>query len=205
MLAEKNTKEKILDTAIDLFSQKGFSGVSIRDITNEVEIKESSLYNHFKNKDEILETILLLFKREFAKTIPPIDRLDEILENIELTEFLVRGFEKFKEHMSNARNEKCWRIVSNEQYRSAMARKIFLEDVIENTLKFIETLFIKLAELNKIKSTFDPKVLAAEYQYPVFSMLTEYNLLRFDQKDTNRIEEKMIRHIHFFAEMIKRD
>lgn len=205
MLAEKSTKEKILDTAIDLFSQKGFSGVSIRDITNEVEIKESSLYNHFKNKDEILETILLLFKMEFAKTIPPIDKLDGIIENVELTEFLVRGFEKFKEHMSNERNEKCWRIVSNEQYRSAAARKIFLEDVIENTLNFIEILFIKFAELNKIKSTFDPKILAAEYQYPVFSMLTEYNLLRFDQKDTARIEEKMIRHIYFFAEMIKLD
>ena len=56
-----SNKEKILNTAIDLFSNKGFNAVSVRDITRGVEIKESSLYNHFKSKDEILETIFWNF------------------------------------------------------------------------------------------------------------------------------------------------
>lgn len=204
-MAKKTTKEKILDTAMDLFSQKGFSGVSIRDITNEVGIKESSLYNHFKNKDEILETILAIFKSEFSKTTPPLDQLDSILANVEMSDFLIRGFEKFKEHMSSDLNEKCWRIVTNEQYRLPAARKILLEDVIQHTLEFVETMFVKLSELNKIKDSYSPESLAVEYQYPMFSMLTEYNLLRFDQKDTTEIEAKMMRHIQFFAELIKPD
>ena len=51
MLAEAgNTKEKILDVALTLFSQHGFQSVSIRDICKQVSIKESSLYYHFTNK-----------------------------------------------------------------------------------------------------------------------------------------------------------
>ena len=42
------TKQKILDVALDLFSQNGFSAVSIRDICKVVDIKESSVYYHLK-------------------------------------------------------------------------------------------------------------------------------------------------------------
>ena len=41
------TKERIIDQALDLFSRKGYDGVSVRDISGAVGIKESSLYNHF--------------------------------------------------------------------------------------------------------------------------------------------------------------
>lgn len=51
----KETKQKILDAALNLFSQKGFSAVSIRDICKVVDIKESSIYYHFQNKQAILE------------------------------------------------------------------------------------------------------------------------------------------------------
>lgn len=51
----KNTKEKILEAALNLFSQKGFTAVSIRDICKEVTIKESTVYYHFENKQAIFD------------------------------------------------------------------------------------------------------------------------------------------------------
>ena len=36
-----------------IFSQKGFNGVSVREIAREVGIRESSIYNHYKNKEAI--------------------------------------------------------------------------------------------------------------------------------------------------------
>ena len=56
------TKQKILDVALDLFSQNGFSAVSIRDICKVVDIKESSVYYHFKNKQAILDELLQHFE-----------------------------------------------------------------------------------------------------------------------------------------------
>ena len=57
-----STRDRILETALDLFSQYGYSGVSIRDICGYVNIKESSLYYHFTNKQAILDEIINKFE-----------------------------------------------------------------------------------------------------------------------------------------------
>lgn len=52
------TKEKILNAALTLFSEKGYNAVSVRHIAAEVGIKASSLYNHFENKQDILHELV---------------------------------------------------------------------------------------------------------------------------------------------------
>ena len=56
------TKKEILTASLELFSQKGYSAVSIRDICKIVQIKESSVYYHFKNKQALLEELLIQFE-----------------------------------------------------------------------------------------------------------------------------------------------
>jgi AcrR family transcriptional regulator len=196
-----STKEKIFYTSLDLFSQKGFSGVSIREITREVGIKESSLYNHFRNKDEILESILSYFREDFSKTLPPIDLLDEILKNSTVESFLKAGHRNFKKYMEDENGQKMWRLLQVEQFRAPLAREIILKDLFETTIEFLETVFTKLISLKKIRPL-DPKLLAVEYQYPVFTLLTEYNILKFDGKDTSKVEEKLDKHIAFFLDLV---
>ena len=55
---QKDTAERIFDAAIDLFAQKGYDNVSIRDIATAVGIKESSIYKHYTNKEAILQKII---------------------------------------------------------------------------------------------------------------------------------------------------
>ncbi|MFS0862335.1 TetR/AcrR family transcriptional regulator [Fredinandcohnia sp. 179-A 10B2 NHS] len=196
-----STKEKIFNTSLDLFSQRGFSGVSIREITREVGIKESSLYNHFRNKDEILESILNYFRDDFSKTLPPVELLDEILQKSTVEEFLKAGHRNFKKYMEDETGMKMWRVLQVEQFRFPLAREIILEDLFKKTIDFLELVFSKLIEMNKIRN-FEPKLLAIEYQYPVFTLLTEYNILKFDGKDTSEVESKLDQHIAFFLNMI---
>ena len=40
-----------------MFAKRGFSGVSVRDIASAVGVRESALYKHFKNKQDILDKI----------------------------------------------------------------------------------------------------------------------------------------------------
>ena len=54
----RKTRELILQTALKLFSQKGFEAVSVRDIAAELELTAPALYVHFKRKQDILEAIL---------------------------------------------------------------------------------------------------------------------------------------------------
>ncbi|MCM3442927.1 TetR/AcrR family transcriptional regulator [Metabacillus halosaccharovorans] len=196
-----STKERIFYTSLDLFSRRGYSGVSIREITREVGIKESSLYNHYRSKDAILEDIFTFFRDDFSKTLPPIELLDDILQNNSVEEFLKAGHRNFKKYMENENGQKMWRILQVEQYRSPLAREIILNDLFKTTIQFLEVVFTKLIHMKKIRPL-DPKMLAIEYQYPVFSLLTEYNILIFDGKDTSEVESLLDQHIAFFLETI---
>lgn len=51
-------REEILDAAAELFTTKGFASTSTRSIADAVGIRQSSLYHHFKTKDDILEDLL---------------------------------------------------------------------------------------------------------------------------------------------------
>ena len=75
----KPTKERIFDVSLELFSQRGFDAVSVREIAREVGIRESSIYNHYKNKEAILDTIIEYFIGQLAQSGLPDDLGDELI------------------------------------------------------------------------------------------------------------------------------
>ena len=52
------TKQKILNEALSLFLEKGYSAVYVGDIAEAVGMKTPSLYKHYKNKQDILIPVL---------------------------------------------------------------------------------------------------------------------------------------------------
>lgn len=52
---EKSTKQQIIDVAIKLFNDQGFSKVSVNEIIEKVGISKRTFYYHFKSKEEILK------------------------------------------------------------------------------------------------------------------------------------------------------
>lgn len=196
-----STKQKIVETAIDLFSQNGYTAVSIREITKFVGIKESAFYNHFKSKNDMLETIYMIFRNEQKKlrTFPPIKKLNDILDAMTPEAFLMQGFTNFKDTINNPLLVKIWRILNIEQFRDPRAREIILTDIYKSTIDFLEAAFGILIQKGQIKN-FDPRMLAFEYQYPIFSMMTEYLLLIFDNQDTRDLEQRVERHVHYFIQ-----
>ena len=62
-----NTKQEILEAALDLFSVQGFEATSISQITNAVGIRKASLYSHFENKQAILDALVKEVMAQYAK------------------------------------------------------------------------------------------------------------------------------------------
>lgn len=56
-MKENTLKEKIMVKAVELFSEKGYYGTSIREIANAVECSLPMLYYYFKNKNDLYEEI----------------------------------------------------------------------------------------------------------------------------------------------------
>jgi AcrR family transcriptional regulator len=192
------TKAKILEIAIELFSKNGYSGSSIRDITKEVGIKESSLYKHFKNKDEILETIFVNFQIETDKLLPPIEYLDRIVAMMSVKEFLQRGTENFIKHIDDPIVQRIWRIMYTEMFRNERAKRIYQDGIMNRTVDCLGLVFQKMIAVGKMKAV-NPRTLAREYQYASVSFIFEYNLLLDEGKSTEEVMEKIKEHVEFFS------
>nr|WP_260440156.1 TetR/AcrR family transcriptional regulator [Cohnella lubricantis] len=194
----------MLTIAIDAFSLKGFSAVSIRDITREAGMKESSFYNHYRSKNELLETIFANFRQSVERIMPPIAQLEAIAGAMRPGDFLRQGYRNFLAHVQSPGMEAIWRILYLEQCRHKLARDIYLNDVIGRTIDFLEAAFAIYIEHGLVRPL-PARRLAAEYQYPLFGMIAEYLLLRLDGGDTAQIERSMAEHIEFFATIIAKE
>ena len=60
-----DTKKKILDAALTLFSEKGYANVFVAEIAEKVGIRAPSLYKHYKSKRMIFDAILEEMKRSY--------------------------------------------------------------------------------------------------------------------------------------------
>src|ERR1700730_13314210 len=54
-----NTRERILDVALDLFTEQGFDGTSLRQIAERLDVTKAALYYHFESQDDILMALHL--------------------------------------------------------------------------------------------------------------------------------------------------
>ncbi len=56
---QEEVKKKILDAAKEIITENGFEGLSIRKITNKLNYSPGIIYHYFKDKNEIIETLVV--------------------------------------------------------------------------------------------------------------------------------------------------
>lgn len=196
-----STKEKIIYAAIDLFSANGYSAVSIRDITRVVGIKESSLYNHFKSKDELLDVIFSMFMENVGKTSFREEEIDELLPGLEPEVFLQHHVLRFREKLTPTM-EKIWKIIYLEQFRDKRARDFVIKEIIGRAGAFYEKAFRAIVKGSGNKSV-DPLLLATSYNYSILALSMERMLLQTDNMDTAPTIRKIFDQIKFLCNIVK--
>ena len=199
----KPTEEKIFKTAIELFSQKGYNGVSVREIARAVGIKESSLYNHFQNKEDILAKIFDYFQTEMEKTTLTKEALDKKINAIPVKKFWEKGLVNFQNMTQKPLMEKISKIVLLEMFRDERARDIAITELFTRQQKLVGTIFGLMQKKGLIKKSLDPESLAMEYSYGMLAMQFEYNILANWNLSTDKVREKMLNHIKFISDYAK--
>jgi AcrR family transcriptional regulator len=53
-----DTRARILDAALDVFSEHGFEGSSLQQIADRLDLTKAALYYYFRSKDELLEALV---------------------------------------------------------------------------------------------------------------------------------------------------
>jgi AcrR family transcriptional regulator len=182
------TREDIFDASLEVFARKGYSAATMGDIAARVGIKKPSLYNHFPSKESLLEEIYLRL-REIALPKPgePAPAMPQWTSAAEAFEHVVRGYIAA---WSEARAERSWTIVSEQQYVDPRAARIIF-DMTENYLDKTELLFETLRSRSLLRFEGEARGRAETFAYAVRSMHLEYGLTMRHGLPADRITSRM--------------
>jgi AcrR family transcriptional regulator len=164
----KDTKEKILAAALDLFSQKGYEGTNIRELAASLGLVKSGIYKHYESKEEIwnalLDKMIAYYGERFgsAEHLPPVpDSLEGLLDmTMRMVDITVHD-----EMIIKTR-----KLLSIEQFRDDRARMLATKHFLTGLADMFTPVFAGMMEKGLLRKN-DPAMLAFAYTTPISALI----------------------------------
>lgn len=202
---KKGTKDQIRDVAIDLFSEKGYDAVSIREIARTVGINEASIYNHYKNKEDILDSIIVSLIAEFNSGTDGVP-MEALFEKYGPEAYMNIAAKAVMERMKEPHIGKVCRLICIEQYHNEKIRAFFKKTFIEPSYDLWEQTFRKMIDLGYIREC-DARQLSTEFSDYCIFLYFECFVIRYDEAPYEELIDNMIdklsRHIKFIFDAVR--
>ncbi len=196
-MEKRNTKQRILEEALDLFSVRGYDGVSVKDIAQAVGIKDSSLYKHYKSKQEIFETLLDGMNERFEETVAlyrlPQGEISKVSRQYGENDldWLKTAVETiFLFFVEDAYAAKFMHLLMIEQYKNNDAALLFKSWLIDGSLSFQTALFGQMMQDGYFRKA-DPRAAAIQFYGPILLLI-----LMYDSQPEKREEALTLLHRH---------
>jgi AcrR family transcriptional regulator len=159
-MAKSDTKERLIEAAMDLFSTKGYDGTSVDEIAESIGIKGPTIYKYFKGKEALLETLINQADEAYNKGFQV---------GVELSHTVQNGAD-FKEYVINSimytfNNEtirKMRKLFTIEQYRNQTFTDNATSHQITNVRELYSRLFKRLIDAGVMVNG-NPDIFALEF------------------------------------------
>ena len=207
MAMEKgNTKQEILDVALELFSIKGYEATSLSMIADAIGIRKASLYSHFTNKQDILDTLVEEILSQYYKhslfasadwddpnfTKDKLNITPEALANV------IKGqvrYILYDPHVSKAR-----KMLVIEQFQNPELAKLQTKQNYDDIMRYHLGLVRFLIRQN-ILADDDPEIMASQLCLPISIWI---NLCDREPEREAEVMELIERHILQFFRVYKK-
>ncbi|MFJ7679041.1 TetR/AcrR family transcriptional regulator [Peribacillus sp. NPDC097284] len=145
------TREVIYETVISLLSEKEFSRISVKDITNQANISRSTFYAHYQDKYDWLD-----------KTVQ--EKLSELKESL-VNSMDNHGNDQSNLEMADPYYESFFEnIAINQKFYHTMFTKIKSEEFLQNLYKVIrENLYLRISNMSKEQRLLVPLDILLDY------------------------------------------
>ena len=204
-MKQEDTKQRILDQALELFSAKGYDSVSVGEIAKAVGIKAPSLYNHFPSKQAIFDAIVESTAVQYEADT---DKIDIHVQNVQkdipiFTEITADAlFEKvrqiFEYSLHNETISRFRRMMTIEQFRSPELAALYSKRYVDRIVAYHAGIFRALIASGEITAE-DPDALAMLYVAPVITLIGVCD--RQPEREKECLE-KLQTHVRLFFHMV---
>lgn len=207
-MKQEDTRQRILDKALELFSTQGYDSVSVGEIAKAVGIKAPSLYNHFSGKRAIFDAIVAKTAAQYEADTGKIDiHMQNAAQDIpvfkEITEEAL--FEKvrqiFEYSLHNESVSRFRRMMTMEQFRAPELAALFSQRYVDRVLAYHAGIFRTLIAAGEICGE-DPDALAMLYVAPVLTLI---GICDRQPEREGECLEKLSKHVRLFFRMAHSD
>lgn len=199
-----NTKQHILDVALNLFSQRGYSSVSIRDICSQVGIKESSVYYHFKNKQEIFDDLCKYFTDVTVHIANNFNAKMSEATTVTDEEFLSVCQTYMNYYLMDEKINNFIRMLILEQGTNSKAAEIYHTVLFDKALAAHKTIFEWLIRIGFLRDG-NVENMVMEYYAPIVYFFHRYLVAgMITEEIREEVNRNIIMHVQSFLNNYKR-
>ena len=194
-----DTKQRILDEALTLFSEKGYANVFVGDIAERVGIKAPSLYKHYKNKQAIFDAIIDEMNNRFEQqaqtlningTNPTADA--EIYKNMDEDQLVKLGNDLFKYYLHDEYTKRFRKMLTLEQFKDKDLAKVYSKQYFDMPLSY-QRMLLGLIASQGMLVTDNASIMTIHFYAPIYMLLTLCDREPERENEALRLLEEHIR------------
>lgn len=198
-----NNRENMLNVALDMFSKKGYNAVSVRDICGKLNLKESALYYHFKNKQALLDALYQQILDLMENMKSSFDRAFEMITDVSMDEMKMVSVSFLKDYFCNPFVSKFISMLTIERLSDAKANRIYSKLIYDMPLEQCGKVFKLMIQRKIIKAQKEE-----DYSRIYYSIIfNAYNEHIFGKRQNKKALEKAVlqvsQDIEAFYKLIK--
>ena len=170
-----DTKERIVQTALELFAQKGYEAVSVSDIAGALGLTKGALYRHFESKGAIFDSILRRMEQQDAQEARGHDLPEGTMEadpaayqTVSVGDMVSFSKVMFRYWTEDPFAAPFRRMLNVEQYRSPRMAGLFRQYLAAGPMGYVADLFRSLGFSA-------PERQAAAFYGPMFLLYSVYD------------------------------
>lgn len=158
---QKDTREKILEAGLMLFSKKGYLGATTKEIAKKAGVAELTLFRHFSSKERLFEEMINSYT-----FLPALKGLLPELKDLDYRDALSVIARKFLERLSE--RSELIKIMHAEVHRYPVKVKRIYQNFIGETFRTLASYFRELQGRGILRD-FDPELAARAFLGMFFS------------------------------------
>lgn len=189
----KTNKDEILNAALSVFSEKGYEGALLRDISAALKITKSALYKHYEGKEALWNSMIDYVEQYYSEHIGCV--CDIPIPN-SWKEFQMLSLKQIDFTLHDETVRRVRRLLMTEQFRSERMSDLATKHFITDIEALYTKIFVGMTEKGILKCS-EPELLAFEYTAPITVMI---HLCDREPDKETQIMNKIKAHIKRFSQ-----